>query len=152
MQPIQADSKLAPPIARQLGYAGILPFAALALIHAVAGGSSQEIAVRGFLAYGAVILSFIGGIRWGVATRSTNDLTTTLPMSVVPSLWAFVFLMWPGGITSIAAMMLGFILMGIADWLIPGPGSAAWMRLLRIRLSLGVFACHVFMIVSIYHG
>ena len=149
---IQADSKTVPPAARMLGYAGILPFAALALVHAFTANGLQEMASTAFLAYGAVILSFIGGIGWGVATRSSNDLVSSLLMSVWPSLWGFTFLLWPGGTTSVAAMLLGFMLMGVADWLFPGPGSAAWMTPLRIRLSLGVIACHVFMIISIYHG
>ncbi|MEM0900691.1 MAG: DUF3429 domain-containing protein [Pseudomonadota bacterium] len=42
--------------------------------------------------YAAVILSFLGGIRWGVAlaSHSTESKTATLAWSVVPSLWAWV--------------------------------------------------------------
>jgi hypothetical protein len=39
--------------------------------------------------------------------------------------------------------MLGFIILGMADWLLPAPGSAVWMRGLRARLSFAVVVCHL---------
>ena len=54
-------------IARVLGYGGALPF----LFGAVA--ASQQVAILGFapthllLSYGAVILSFLGGLHWGLS-------------------------------------------------------------------------------------
>ena len=66
---IQTDNRVIPPAAKLLGYAGVLPFAALGLAHFFAGGAVSAHALQGFLSYGAVILSFLGGIRWGVATR-----------------------------------------------------------------------------------
>ena len=51
-----------PQIARLLGYGGLIPFAALA---ALALGSSQSAAwIHALIAYGAVILSFVGALHW----------------------------------------------------------------------------------------
>ena len=59
-------------IARVLGYGGALPF----LCGAIA--ASQQMAVLGLapahllLSYGAVILSFLGGLHWGRVITSPN--------------------------------------------------------------------------------
>ena len=105
--------------------------------------------MRGFLAYGAVILSFLGGIRWGVATRFDHSQAGALIFSVLPSLWAFACLLWPASNIAVWGLLLGFMVMGAADWLVPAPGSAAWLTALRARLSIAAVACHVFLITSL---
>jgi hypothetical protein len=146
---IQATNSAIPPAARTLGYAGVLPFIALALVPAFRDQGVEAQAVRGFLTYSAVILSFLGGVRWGVATRFERVQWGALIISVVPSLWAFACLWWPNPIVAVWGLMLGFAAMGLADWLLPAPGSAAWMIVLRARLSLAVIACHAILIVSL---
>jgi hypothetical protein len=47
-----------------LGLAGLIPFVALALLVALNPRIKEE-AASALLAYGAIILSFLGGIRWG---------------------------------------------------------------------------------------
>ena len=69
---------------------------------------------------------------------------------MLPSLWAFTCLLWPAGMFAVAGLLLGFVLMALADWLAPGPGTAAWMIPLRIRLSLAVIACHLAMVASLF--
>lgn len=146
---IQATNSAIPPPARMLGYAGILPFIALALVPAFRDQGVEAAAVRGFLAYSAVILSFLGGVRWGVATRFDRVQRGALLISVLPSLWAFACLWWPNPIVAAWGLMLGFVAMGLADWLLPAPGSAAWMIVLRARLSLAVIACHAILIAAL---
>ena len=64
-------------IARVLGYGGALPF----LCGAIA--VSQQVAVLGLapahllLSYGAVILSFLGGLHWGRVITSPNAVSYT---------------------------------------------------------------------------
>ena len=127
----------------------VLPFAALAMAYTIGGVEVSEHALRGFLAYGAVILSFLGGIRWGVATRFDHSQASALTFSVLPSLWAFACLLWPSPTIAVWGLLLGFVALGIADWLMPAPGSAAWLTDLRARLSIAAVACHVLLITSL---
>ena len=48
-----------------LGYGGLLPFGALALL--LLDGARSALWWPALLAYGAVILSFVGALHWGFA-------------------------------------------------------------------------------------
>ena len=59
----------APELALWLGYCGLAPFAICA---AAAHGNTPTIAAYGLIGaanYGAVILSFVGAIHWGLAMQ-----------------------------------------------------------------------------------
>ena len=62
-----------PSAARWLGFGGLLPFAATASLALYPALSLNDIATRALLAYGAVILSFLGGVRWGIAIVDKQD-------------------------------------------------------------------------------
>jgi hypothetical protein len=138
-----------PLTAKLLGYLGVLPFAALATLHVYGAPKVENAALEGFLAYGAVILSFLGGIRWGVASLDDRFRGLAPVISAVPSLWAFVFLVWPDPETSVWGLMAGFILLGAADRWFTAPGGADWMIALRSQLSVAVIACHVILVSSL---
>jgi len=77
-----------PPLPLILTIAGLLPFAAGALGRVIldAESLSYGIVSLGLLTYSAVILSFLGGIRWGAALRPDGVDGPSLALSVVPSL------------------------------------------------------------------
>lgn len=141
--------KTIPANALILGYSGVIPFAAAAGLVAFGDAGMRQMALDGFLVYSAVILSFLGGVRWGAASSASIVPTRALVFSVAPSLWAAFFLWWPSNPLSAWGLMTGFILMGLADWLYPGVKVAAWMLPLRVRLSLAVVACHLIVIAVI---
>ena len=114
MEPVDA-SKPIPGAARLLGYAGVLPFAAMVLDRMVGAPLSPDFALKIFLFYSAAILSFLGGIRWGSITRSEHGLARELIISVMPSLWAVVCLLLADPAASVWALLAGFALMGLAD-------------------------------------
>ena len=126
-----------------LGYAGVLPFASLALAFALTHGPMQELALRAFLVYGAVILSFLGGIRWGAAARSAQPRGGEFVLAVLPSLWAVFLLWWADPSTAAWGMFAGFVLLGLADGFFVVPGLPSWMQRLRLRLTAAVAACHL---------
>ena len=132
-----------PRIAALLGYAGVIPFAVLSVLYVLSFDPAGRDALSGFVTYGAVILSFLGGIRWGTAAASGNGRPVGLGISVLPSLWAFFFLWWCDPSTAAWGMFAGFVLLGLADGLFVGPGLPAWMRRLRLRLTAAVTVCHV---------
>ena len=60
------DERPLPPAATALGYAGLVPFAAGALGIVLLGDELRVFAARAVVAYGAVILSFVGAVHWGL--------------------------------------------------------------------------------------
>ncbi len=118
--------------AQALGYAGLIPFAALALDALVTGFVAAPLARMWLLAYGAVILSFLGGIMWG---RCLNEpeAGATLIVSILISLagWSAILLSGPAAFWLLAG--------GFAAALAWDMGAALppWFRRLRIHLSIG---------------
>jgi hypothetical protein len=98
-----------PTCPRRLGAAGVLPFLGLAILTWVPG-SHHELAVQGLLAYGAVILSFVGALHWGVAMCATPvsgpHQCRLYVGSVVPALLAWGALLLPPG-WAVALLLIG---------------------------------------------
>ena len=132
-----------PGSAGLLGYLGVAPFAGLMLAAWFWSGTPTSWWVNGFMVYAAVILSFLGGIRWGVETQFHPASATALVVSVLPSLWAFTSLLLPDPGAAVLLLLTGFVAIGLADWIAPARGSAPWMRRLRARLTLAVVVCHL---------
>ncbi len=80
-----------PRFAWPLGLGGLIPFAAGAL--AVALGFHW--AAFPLAAYGAVILSFLGAVHWGLALAAPEAAPERLAWGVVPALWGWVALLLP---------------------------------------------------------
>ena len=143
-------------LARWLGYAGALPFLALGLLVLVPEFLGPEIASKmrlseasiafALLSYGAIILSFLGGLHWGRAVTIPSDqqiisMRTALLWSVSLSLIAWFALILQGIFLPVryAAGMLiaGFAAALIADLKLLEKGYwPVWMRTLRLHLSL----------------
>lgn len=126
-------------IAFALGFAGLLPQLGAALLAWLEIGDGALIA----LAYAALILSFLGGMWWGLALFRRSGQSVLVTLAVVPSLVA-------GAILALAAVHLpiGLVAMGSAimltlpvdRWLVArGATPANWMRL-RVPLSVGLGA------------
>lgn len=115
---------------------GIIPFAGLAAGHLAMPAKVGEPAVFAVLAYGAVILSFLGGIRWGLAIAPGHHLNTgalwyPLALSVVPALTAWLALLAPAAASPII-LAAAFLLMLASDWQVAQTGVAPpWFMRLR---------------------
>ena len=80
-----------------LGYMGLLPFIVPALIALTPAFELwRQVAAMFTLTYGAVILSFMAGIRWGTTMMSLDGqdpaFAKGLSLSVIPALLAYFFL------------------------------------------------------------
>ena len=133
--------------ARLLGYAGLIPFALFAVLpwalHPRTG--SDQVGLPAFAAlallggYGAAILSFLGGIRWGIEVgRAEAPRSTVLALSVLPSLAAWLLqasLLWPGPVWAFSGLLAAFTAQG--GWDVRSPSLPAWFRRLRLHLTIG---------------
>lgn len=123
-----------------LGWSGVLPFL-LPLLVAAALPEWRRGAVAVFVAYGATILAFLGGARWGRALADAGSPPSRYVGAVLPGLLAF-------------AALLAFAHAPLPLWLLAG-GFAVWAwidardprwsppyRRLRIAISAVVLALH----------
>ncbi|MCP1198634.1 DUF3429 domain-containing protein [Notoacmeibacter sp. MSK16QG-6] len=84
--------------ANLLVFGGYLPFAVLTLffLFPEIAPLTRSGSLIMLIGYGAVILSFLGGIRWGLATARNDEASAReLLTSVVPSLIAWMCLTLP---------------------------------------------------------
>ena len=123
-----------------LGTAGLIPFVTPPLIM-YAQAISCPALIDFQLYYGAVILSFLGGVRWGMAVTPGSPIHGTWRQyiwSVTPSLIAWAGLMLPSTAAGCLAIMSGHGITCYKD--IAQIGYPSWFRGLRIFLTLFAIA------------
>ena len=133
-----------PPLPRWLGLAGLLP--QLAAVSVVLSGDSPlhfSALAMGY-AYAALILSFLGGIWWGIGASRANPPGWLWIVAIAPSLVALGTAVpwalgepWPGP----SLLVLGMALIGAlgVDYLLAQRKlTPIWWMSLRIPLSLGL--------------
>ena len=133
--------KTAPPMALVLGLLGLVPFVAGGLGVWLNGLGDLRYALPMLvLIYGALIASFLGGVRWGAAMQNgvTAEQPRYLVISIIPSLLAFVALTLP--ITSgLVLLIIIFLSQALTDVLAVKAGQLkSWFAPLRMVLSTGV--------------
>jgi hypothetical protein len=132
-----------PAWARPLGYGGLVPFVACALVMlAVPDGATRDLAGRALLGYGAVILSFLGGVHWGLVLRGAAPQRAggLMAAGVVPSLVGWVALLLPFE-QAAAILVAGFGLFWLYEHRVLGAAVLpADYLALRRWLTLGVVA------------
>jgi len=125
-----------------LSLAGFLPFAALALVLVALGEGHPLKDTVGDAArtYGAVILSFLGGIRWGLALLRQPSAQRELAISVLPAIAGWLSLFAPAPV-SFGVLLIGFLAQGAWDSFSIQSGAApAWFGPIRITLTVLVAA------------
>lgn len=143
-----------------LSLAGYIPFLAVALFLLVADRSSvwHGWMVDAARTYGAVILSFLGGTRWG-AGLGRADAGRQFAFAVVPSLvgWVSLFM---ADVYGVALLALAFAAQGAWDAFATSPAPDArrapvsrplphWFGRLRATLTFMVVAALVVMFLAL---
>lgn len=103
--------------------------------------------VEMFLAYGAVILSFLGGIHWGVAMHHGGaDASRQLAACMLPSLaaWIALTLEPPAALAMLAA---SFLFWWIYDRAVI---TTEWYQALRRNLTATVLLLHLIWFIRLY--
>ncbi len=132
------------PMALRLGYFGLVPFTVLALLTWIVGYDSHpdEHWYVTFLlsSYAAVIVSFLGGIHWGLGFHSDAPTPLALVWGVIPPAVSWIAAVMPpqGGLI-VQAMML--IICYLVDRKIyPVEHASDWLTL-RLRLTVVASLC-----------
>jgi Protein of unknown function (DUF3429) len=101
--------------ARWLTFAGAIPFIACSAALWFAPNQYRGFAASVLTAYSAVILSFLGGIQWGMAVNLIDSAPKSARniffLSVVPSLlaWAMLLLPEPRSRILVAIFLFAFV-------------------------------------------
>ena len=122
---------------RFLGWAGLVPFGLTALC---THSGIDALMIYGFLggtAYGAVILSFLGAVHWGLAMR--NDRSPYWYVwSVTPALFGFASLVFLDVEMRVVALLPLFALTWLIDRQAANRGLIPnWYMRLRSMLTTG---------------
>lgn len=131
-------------LAKQLGYAGLLPFVTLALMLWLVRADLRGTVATALAAYASVIAAFLGGIHWGIAQRLPADAARFhLMWGVMPSLVAWLALVMPAdaGLTLLGLTLLACYFADRHSY--PRAGLSAWLPM-RLHLTLiAVLSCAI---------
>lgn len=138
------SDKTIPPVPRMLGLAGLAPFwlLALALVTGLGFGYEPDALRFALAAYGALILSFTGGIRWGIAVmmEEQENAGREYVISVIPALlaWGVLLLPAPWQLGSLAGLI---VIAGLLDYgMVCRENAPEWFGNLRLILAGGAAA------------
>ncbi|RUO69552.1 DUF3429 domain-containing protein [Idiomarina ramblicola] len=132
-----------------LGFLGLVPFLASSLLALMHTGTFWGVLPLEFLiTYGAIILSFLGGILWGRALHRAESEKTTglLLLSNVFALMAWFTLLINAPAWSLGLQMFGFVLVLFFEQkLARSSAMTSYMGYYRIRvlLTAAVIVCQL---------
>lgn len=127
-------------IAWILAAAGVVPFLVATAALMSAESHVRVPAIAGLVTYAAVILSFLGGIEWGLAIREEAGTERTRAMalgfSAVPSMAAWAVLWLPSPVWQVGAALGIFVAVWAADqWMASRGLLPAWFVDLRTAIT-----------------
>ena len=136
-RPIGDDGR-PPLVGLIIGWAGVVPFvvAALAPMVLTDYGTVAFLSLAGGV-YAALMLSFLGGVRWGMAMSPlwASDRSLGFALSIVAPSAGWIALLIPR-IEGLSILIIAFLLQGWLDLRAVGEGRAPlWYGPLRIRLT-----------------
>ena len=92
------------------GYIGFIPFAVLSITPWITGGYIGEIAIIFQIAYGSIILTFLGGISWGWRDDQPNQVYN-LSIGIIYSLvgcLSLILMFFDQVLASLLILMIAF--------------------------------------------
>ncbi|MFT5448071.1 MAG: hypothetical protein ACI9DC_003250 [Gammaproteobacteria bacterium] len=129
-----------PRAATWLGASGLIPFVAGAAALWMLPTAHTSIAADVLIGYGAIILTFMGAVHWGLAMArgAAPGMARWFAISVVPALIGWCALMMPP-LTALTMLALAFTAVFAMDNAAIAAGLApAWYRRLRAPLTAAV--------------
>lgn len=127
-------SPAVPPWASRLGYGGLLPFVVGAALIWLVNPEAHPYATLALSAYAAAIVSFLGGIHWGIAFGQPRPDPRLFAWGVVPSLGAWVSVVMPPSAGLVVQGVLLVVCYAVDRRVYLAYGLQRWLTL-RFRLS-----------------
>lgn len=131
-----------PPIPRVVlvyGVLGLIPF----LLPPIAGfavpAHAEDVGLVA-LGYGALILSFLGGARWGLEVARPAPRFTVISLAMLPTLAGLAVLLIPGLARPVQLTTMAVLLALHLAWDVRARDLPAWYPRLRVILSVGAVA------------
>lgn len=126
--------------------AGAIPFLGFSVATATLEAPTNATAGLWLQTYAAVILSFLGGIRWGVSLGEGPPDSTTLLLSVLPALLGWVILPFAIILQPAAYWYLALAALFLAqlawDW--SSASLPAWFKPMRLGATVAAMGSLVF--------
>lgn len=129
---------------------GLIPFVLIAITLSLLDSTNAAIEpiFSIFRTYSALMLSFLGGIRWGYTMREDNEFveTTSLILSILPASLAWMALLAPREFAHLTLLvfLIAFCAHGAWDSLSGNRERLPdWYSTLRVKMTLAVAACHI---------
>lgn len=121
-----------------IAVAALSPFPVSAVVYAYGPGHLADDALTVILTWSAIVMSFVGGVRWGLETSREAPRSQRLAASVVGPVFAWVLILargrWPE-----TWLLCGFLSAFLLQWLFDHTAPdvpTRWPRLLTV-LTLG---------------
>jgi hypothetical protein len=128
-----------PPLVLAYGLAGLIPFwapAAAGLVWPEARGAAGML----LAVYAALILSFLGGARFGRAVLGDPPPSMAISLSMLPSIVGLAVLALPAAARPAQLVLLAAALLLHWLWDRRDSGAPPWMARLRTLLTAGAVA------------
>ncbi len=141
-------------LAWALSLGGFIPFGALSVFMFFAGPETPLFGpfLDIFIIWSVLILSFLGGIRWGLAIAYPPFDRRSLFLSVVPSIIGWFAVLLPDTYTVLVLLVL-FCAHGAWDSFFVNAGNAPpWFGSIRITLTLLVAGAHIIVAIALGGG
>ncbi len=134
-----ARSGAAPPTVLACGLLGIIPFWSATAASLLAPAWTGVAAALQAL-YAALILSFLGGARWGLAVRDAAPDPAVVALSMTPTLAGLAVLVFTHGQMRLRLFVLAALLALNWAWDVTARDAPPWYARLRSVLTLGAAA------------
>lgn len=130
------------PVALRLGYLGLVPFVLLSLLSLLVRENVHPYVVLTLAGYAAAVISFLGGIHWGLGMRSTLPSPVPFAWSAVPAFFAWIAVVMPAYAGLVIDGLVLIVCYLVDRRTYPAHGlSSAWLTL-RFRLTVvAALAC-----------
>ena len=128
-----------------LGYLGFIPFALFTILPWILGENWLMPSLISLVIYGAIILSFLGGIIWQ-SSKKQSDLVSGILFSLLG--FVSIFLFTVNVMIPLIILALSFPLCYLQEKRTSESFSDEDYAILRLNLTTGVTACFILSIFS----
>ncbi len=139
---MKIDTNAPTALATYLGYAGLLPFVALAALLWIVQADLVQWLAMALASYAALIASFLGGIHWGLAALlPAEQRNAHYAWGVAPSLIAWLALLMPAyaGLPLLGLLLI--VCAAVDRKTYPKVGWQAWLKLRTQLSAVAALAC-----------